>query len=290
MATRIRSMSRSEFHQLMLWAAAEGWNPGLNDEEIFWQTDPEAFIAIEEGGRMVGGGSIVCYGGRYGFMGLFIVDPARRGAGLGRALWFERRDRLRARLEPGAPIEMDGVFAMAHFYAAGGFVVQHRDLRFERAAGASSSPSPRHSDSMRVAELSSVPFERVAELDARCFPAPRAGFLRAWIAPQDGVAVGVMRGPDLVGYAVRRRCTRGHRVGPLFARESAAAEVLLDHLLQGVPGELVQVDVPERNSAAMDMVRRRGMTEVFGCVRMTIGRPPAVAWDEVYGVTTLELG
>jgi hypothetical protein len=40
----------------------------------------------------------------------------------------------------------------------------------------------------------------------------------------------------------------------------------------------------------MDLVRRHDMVEVFGCGRMTLGDPPLLPWDEIYGVTTLELG
>ncbi|MCB0053321.1 MAG: GNAT family N-acetyltransferase, partial [Caldilinea sp.] len=123
-------MTRSEVDELVAWAAREGWNPGLHDAEIFWATDPAAFIAADLGGEMIGGGAITAYGDEFGFMGFFIVRPEYRGRGLGDALWHARRARLLARLRPGASIGMDGVFDMQHYYAKGGFVFSHRDLRF----------------------------------------------------------------------------------------------------------------------------------------------------------------
>ena len=36
----IRQMTRPEVDTLVGWAAAEGWNPGLHDAELFWATDP----------------------------------------------------------------------------------------------------------------------------------------------------------------------------------------------------------------------------------------------------------
>ena len=90
----IRPMIRTELDILVEWAAAEGWNPGLNDAQIFWDTDPEGFIAADRHGELIGGGSIVAYGARFGFMGFFIVRPEYRRQGLGRPLWQARRDRL----------------------------------------------------------------------------------------------------------------------------------------------------------------------------------------------------
>ena len=54
----IRNMRRSEVDALVGWAAREGWNPGLHDAERFWATDPDAFIAADLEGELIGGGAI----------------------------------------------------------------------------------------------------------------------------------------------------------------------------------------------------------------------------------------
>ena len=37
-------LSRAQFDQAVEWAAAEGWNPGLHDADVFWETDPEGYL------------------------------------------------------------------------------------------------------------------------------------------------------------------------------------------------------------------------------------------------------
>ena len=276
-------MTRPELDTLVGWAAEEGWNPGRHDAGIFWQTDPEAFVAAEHAGRLVGGGAIVSYGGRYGFMGLFIMHPDWRGRGWGNQLWHHRRDALRARLGPSAAIGMDGVFAMQSYYARGGFAFVARDLRFEGVGVA----GPASAD---VVPLHDVPWAQVLAYDTAHFPAPRPGFLQAWIRQPDSRALGVVRDGVLKGYGVIRACQRGHKIGPLFAADPATAEALFTGLGREVPGEALFLDVPEDNPAAVALARRHGMQEVFGCARMYLGSPPSLPLSEIYGVTTFELG
>lgn len=279
----IRNMRREELDVLVDWAAGEGWNPGLHDADIFWAVDPEGFIAAESEGNLVGGGSIVSYGGQFGFMGFFIVHPEHRGRGLGNQLWHERLRRLIARLQAPARIGMDGVFDMQSYYAKGGFRFAGRELRF---AGQAKSGA----EADGVVALSQVPFESLDAYDLAHFPAPRSDFLRRWINSPGSCAKGAVRNGKLQGYGVVRPCRSGFKIGPLFAGDATIARDLFQTLCAQIPGEQVFLDVPERNQAAMDLARAAGMEEVFGCAKMYYGPAPALPENEIYGVTTFELG
>lgn len=284
----IRNMTRTEVDELVDWAASEGWNPGLHDANVFWATDPEAFIAAELDGTLVGGGAITAYDDEYGFMGFFIVRPEYRGRGLGNTLWHARRDRLLARLRPGASIGMDGVFDMQHYYAKGGFVFSHRDLRFR--AESADRPAPQPGNDSSIVPLADVPFDQLLAYDRICFPAARPRFLRAWISQPDALALACRPDGDLRGYGVVRRCGEGCKIGPLFADDISAAESLYRHLAAFAAGGPLFLDAPENNPAAMELVRRHQMAEVFGCARMYLGPVPTLAHARIFGVTTFELG
>lgn len=287
---RVRPMARHELDLLVEWAADEGWNPGLDDADAFWAADPNGFVAAEVDGEIVGGGSIVAHGPSYGFMGFFIVRPGLRGRGLGRELWFTRRSLLLDRLEPGAAVEMDGVFAMEAFYVAGGFVTQHRDLRFAGVAGDHGGAPGGASRPVEVVELAAVPFEVIDAYDRAHFAGERKEFLRRWLTRPGGHAIGVIEQGRCRGYTVIRPARVGYRIGPLFADDAAMAEALFVAATSRVSGAEVFLDVPERNAEAMALAARHGMQEVFGCARMTLGPPPVLPWDEIFGVTSFELG
>lgn len=63
MKPTIRTLSLQELTALVDWAAAEGWNPGLEDASMFQTADPEGFIGAFVGTEMVAAISAVAYGG-----------------------------------------------------------------------------------------------------------------------------------------------------------------------------------------------------------------------------------
>jgi GNAT superfamily N-acetyltransferase len=284
----IRNMTRLEVDELVAWAAQEGWNPGRNDAELFWATDPEAFMAADLDGELIGGGATTSYDGEFGFMGFFIVRPEYRSQGLGNAIWHARRDRLLDRLGPEATIGMDGVFAMQDYYAKGGFVFSHRNLRF-RADIPDPVSTPPPSDT-HITPLADVPFNQVLEYDHSCFPASRPAFLKAWTEQPDALALGCHCDGRLRGYGVVRRCKEGCKLGPLFADDAATANALYLQLAAFAAGGPLFLDAPENNPAAMALVKQHRMTEVFGCARMYLGQPPTLNHERIFGVTTFELG
>ena len=286
----IRNMTRAELDVIVEWAANEGWNTGLHDADIFWATDPDAFIAAELKGEMIGGGSIVNYGGVCGFMGFFLIHPQFRGRGFGAQLWLARRERLIKRLQAPARIEMDGVFHMQSFYAKGGFQFLHRDFRFQGTASAQSNVPASNSTLCDVVDLSTLAFDEINQYDQTIFMAPRSEFLRRWISQPACHALGATHNGKLVGYAIARPSRTGYRIGPLFANDPAIARMLFQSLLARLPHQQVQIDVPECNTPGVEMVKSIGFQEVFGCARMAFGPPLPRPLQNIFGVTTFELG
>lgn len=278
-----RLLNRSELDVVLSWAAVEGWNPGLADADAFWAADPEGYYGMFLDGQLIGSASAVSYGGKLGFVGLFIVRPEYRSRGLGGAFWSHFIQRLEERLAPGAPMALDGVFARQPFYARSGFVLSHRNLRME-GIGSPALIRDRH-----VTELSRLPQEAIETLDTVHFGVPRAAFLQHWLRPPGSLALGWL--DDRVrGYGVIRPCRNGFKIGPLFAETPRIADALFQGLSAYAAGQPLFLDTPENNPAALALANRHGLREVFGCARMNRGTPLAPPWSQIFGVTTFELG
>lgn len=277
------NLDRNGLETLLSWAKAEGWNPGPGDAGAFYDADPEGHVGFFHQGEMIAGGSIVSYGGLFGFMGLFIVKPEYRSQGIGNQLWFARRDCLLNRLNPGASIGMDGVVAMQPFYAKGGFNLAFRDERYE-IIGRFSEPK------LKPALYTATDFEDVLSYDTACFGVPRAQFLASWIKIT-GAKVFVYRQEDTVaGFIVMRPAASGYKIGPLFADNYPIAESLLDACLNEVPQEKLYLDIPVSNPVSQQLVRYADGKYVFECARMYFGTPPEVNQYKIVGITSFELG
>jgi hypothetical protein len=151
----------------------------------------------------------------------------------------------------------DGVVAMVEKYEREGELFFHyNNARYEGRGGGPVPPG--------LTYLRDVRFPDLLAYDTAHFSARREKFLRCWIAGGDQPGLARM-GDDgtILGYGVRRKCHTGFKIGPLFARDRATAELIHDGLVAGIPGEPFFLDIPVPNRAAVALVNDREMVPVF---------------------------
>jgi hypothetical protein len=270
-------MTEADLALALEWAAAEGWNPGLNDAHCFYAADPEGFFLAELDGAPIGCVSAVRYGSGFGFLGLYIVKLEHRGHGFGLKLWRSGLDHLGDRV-----IGLDGVVAQQENYRKSGFRLAFRNIR-QKIRGGGAAPSG-------LTDLAAIPIEEILRYDETVFPASRAEFLKSWIGQAQAVALGVVDGQRLKGCGVLRACREGFKIGPLFADDEETADRLFAGLMAGVPGAPVFLDTPDTNPGAIALASRHAMTPIFETARMYKNGAPQTRLDRCFGVTTFELG
>lgn len=277
MTLTIRTMSRAEVELALDWAAAEGWNPGLNDATPFQVTDPHGFVVALVDGAPVAMVSVVRYGTDFGFLGFYIAAPASRGHGFGLQIWKAGLDRL-----AGRTVGLDGVVAQQDNYRRSGFVYAWPNFRFGGRVAATAGAD--------LVDARSLPFAAIEALDRELFPTPRAAFLAAWLAMPASRTLGLVQDGRLVGLGTIRRCRHGCKIGPLYAPSRHAAERLLGGLARFAEGEEVFLDIPGPNADAMGLAAGLGLDMRFETARMYRGPAPALPVQRIFGITTFELG
>ncbi len=276
----IRTMGRADIDRTLDWAAAEGWNPGFDDARAFQAADPFGFFMGWREGEPAAAISVVAYDPGFAFLGLYLVRPEYRGRGFGLRLWQEALAR-----RPATLVGLDGVVAQQSNYMRSGFRLAYRNLRFGGPAPAAASNTH-----MILRPARTLPFDRIAAYDRRCFPAPRAAFLSLWLSPLAGAAIAAERDGAIAGFGAIRACQKGYKIGPLFADDAGVADEIFLALASRARGETLFLDVPETNAAALALAERYGLAPVFETARMYTGDAPAIDLARVFGVTTFELG
>lgn len=276
----IRPMSRTDLEAALVWARDEGWNPGLDDVGPFHAQDSSGFLMGWLGTVRVGCISVVKYGADFAFLGLYIVHPAHRGRGYGKAIWDAGMASA-----AGRTIGLDGVPAQQDNYRKSGFAHAYQSARWGgtlRGLVAARS---------YVRPVTRDDFFAIADFDRLHTPAPRERFLSAWLAPSPTRQTeAYIEDGRIRGYGTIRRCTTGWKIGPLFAETPDIAQSLLTTLVAPAGTDPLFIDVPGPNGAAVEMVRRLGFTPAFETARMYLGLAPILPLPQVFGVTTLELG
>jgi Acetyltransferase (GNAT) domain/Acetyltransferase (GNAT) family len=277
MSYTIRTMSRAEVELALDWAAAEGWNPGLGDATPFQVADPAGFLVGEVDDEPAAVISVVRYGDEFGFLGFYIVAPEHRGRGHGLRLWQAGL----AHLE-GRTVGLDGVVAQQANYRRSGFAYAWPNYRFGGPVESRADP--------RLVDARTLPFGAIERLDRSLFPAPRPAFLAAWLAMPEGRTLALVEDGEVAGLGTVRRCRSGHKIGPLYAADQAAAERIMRGLAACAGGEELFLDVPGLNDAAMRLAQELGLTQRFETARMYKGEAPTLPLERVFGITTFELG
>jgi hypothetical protein len=144
----------------------------------------------------------------------------------------------------------------------------------------------------RVAPLGQGIFPSVRDYDRRFFPAPRTEFLQLWTAPMLETRRGFVFVEDgeVKGYGVIRQCYEGYKIGPLFADTPEIADTLFRALAGPVKGQYIMLDTPEPNAAALLLAEKYELSPEFETFRMYRGSVPDLPLDQMYGITTFELG
>jgi hypothetical protein len=268
----VQRMSGRDLAQVMDWAAAEGWNPGVEDAAAFHAADPEGFFVKIVDGQPVAAISVVNHDADFAFLGLYLCLPEHRGRGFGLDVW-----RAGMAHAGGRCVGLDGVPDQQANYERSGFVRAGRTVRYQ---GARLGPAGR---------MWPVRAETVLQADLRASGVARAQFASAWFADTDS-----RRSLALDGYAQAfatfRTCRQGVKIGPLQAETLEQAEALLG----AVPTEFgdgpVFIDVPDTAPQLAKLLSTHGFEPVFETARMYCGTPPRADPPPFYAVATLELG
>jgi len=277
---RIKKMTLNELKLAIDWAANEGWNPGLYDAEAYYTADPNGFLMGYLDKEPIASISVVKYSADFGFLGFYIVKPEYRGQGYGWKIWQAGMEYLK-----GLNVGLDGVVDQQENYKKSGFKLAYRNIRFE------GKPIPQIKSKYNLKPIQQIPMSLIQEFEKSFFPAERNRFLEKWIQLPESHGYGILEEGKLKAYSMMRKCRDGYKIAPLFAQNIEQAEALLAGLSQQVSGDTkLYIDIPEIHTKAVDWIKSHNYQMSFETARMYTGDFPKLPIQQIFGITSFEIG
>ncbi len=266
------------------WASNEGWNPGWHDAECYFKADPNGFFIGYLNDQPIATLSAVRYNDTFGFIGYYIVHPDYRGKGYGLQIWKAGMQYLK-----GCTIGLDGVVEQQDNYRSFGFQLAYRNHRFEGSSQDTKKLSVEHESS--ILPLSQINQQAVEEYAARFFPAQRLAFDQAWLTQADALSLGIVEQECVQGVGVIRKVQQGFKIGPLWAETPEYAESLMRALMKWAGShQLIYLDVAEKSTNGLALAKEHNMRSVFETARMYTAPVESLPFEQLYGVTSFEIG
>lgn len=273
----IRVADVADLQTMLDWAAAEGWNPGLDDAVAFHAADPEGFFVAEAGGAPVAAISVVNHSDKVSFLGLYICKTAYRGQGIGFSLWNHALGHAGSRT-----VGLDGVAEQEPNYAKSGFVRSGATIRFEGQL------EPATSRTVRDFRQDDMPALNGLDTEANGYM--RQSFLDTWLPPsRNRRTVVLTQAGKPAGFATIRRCREGAKVGPVIAPDADAGRTLVQAAAERLPATKLVVDVPSAKTDFIGLLTRLDFVQTFATARMYRGEQPCGSKDLI-AIASMELG
>jgi GNAT superfamily N-acetyltransferase len=274
MTAQYRTARPEELPLFHDWAAAEGWNPGLEDMQAFHAAEAQGFFVAQVQDRPVAAISVVNHSDSFAFLGFYLCLPVFRGQGIGFGLWQHALAHA-----AGRTVGLDGVADQEANYARSGFERDGASVRYAGQLAAQEDP--------QVRPLQPQDFDAIARLDVQATGVARPDFLRAWTTDTATRRSFVLEGGT--GLVTIRRCREGVKIGPLLAPSLPLAWRLLRAGLSAFADRPVFIDIPEAQTELAQMLGQHGFAPTFQTARMYRGPAPQGSAQQ-FAIASMELG
>ena len=289
----LRAMSKGDIAEGLRLSGAAGWNQQEEDWRFLLLRNPGRFVVAQRDGRLVGTGGAVCYGTTLAWVCMILVDPDRRGHGVGTRIMEGVLDRL---TDVGT-IGLDATPFGQGVYARLGFVETSRLLRVEAVAKSGpipvddnhGQPRARHTDVASTRAIEPGDLERILAVDLQVFGADRGDLLR-WAAGRAPALCRVDDGGAIVGYCFGRQGARSRQIGPVVARDVLTARALVAASMQAEPEGRLVLDVLADRSDWLSALEAMGFAVQRPLIRMFRGSRPLGRPDRQLAIFGPEFG
>ncbi|MFJ4899292.1 GNAT family N-acetyltransferase [Streptomyces sp. NPDC088727] len=229
---------------------------------------------------------VTSYGPRMAAIGMMLVAERYAGQGVARYLMHETIGTT-----GGVPLSLYATAAGRSLYEKLGFTAVGSAQRVSghfRPAATTGGPDGAARPGRTVRPASAGDLQAMLRLDADAFGLDRTHLLTRLPAFADQLRVAEDDG-ELIGYAALWPSADSHVVGPLIARDTATAKLLVASLA-GATERLLRADIDARHQELLDWLGERGLEPGSETTVMSLGDRQPGDWTQRFAPLSVATG
>ena len=283
----IRHWTRADIDYVSESVSREGWGHTKRDVERCWKLERNGCFIAEFQNKPVGHVFSIGYG-KIGWIGLLIVNPERRGQGVGFVLMGTAVNYLK---KAGAEtIRLEAVEEAVPLYQRLGFVEEFDSLRFRKQLRQSEKTRFKRGRTLQMRDDDLV---NVAQFDTPHFGANRLAVLQSVYRDHPKLCFVAKDKGKIVGYVMARQMQNGFWIGPWVCLNSETARHLLNTLIKTIEEDdsELRVGLLVLNTSGRGLMEKLGFQLAGKSIHMVLGnKGNQGAITNVYGIGGPEKG
>jgi len=258
----MRLLRDSDIAAAMDLKRSAGWNQTESDWRTLLRLEPEGCFAAVLDEQLVGTTTTTTYGSKLAWVGMVLVRPENRRAGIATRLLETALNYLETKVPV---IKLDATADGKPVYERFGFQVESVLERWTRNG------EPVDFADEEPQTIDDGTHDQILQLDRSVFGADRSKLLDVLLAKSCVRAVTKTAAGTVSGYALVRSGSNAAYVGPVVAQQRNDAPELLDQLLERLHPNPVYIDLNLNWGEGRQLLSDRGFEKQRDLIRMKRG-------------------
>jgi len=248
----------------------EGWGYTLQDIERCWRYEPNGCFLAEIQHKPVGHVFSIGYG-KMGWIGLLIVNPEKRGKGIGTILMQTAINYLQK--AAAETIRLEAAEKAVSLYKRLGFEEEFVSLRFSKQLKQEEMEKPKRNKVAKIFRIQEKDVEGIAQFDAPFFGANRLRVLQSLYIDQPQHCLVAKEKQKTLGYIMSRKISNTHRIGPWVCQNLEIAEKLMVKYISTIKEDTeLRLGMPILNKDGIKLMKKLGFQLTHKSLRMFWGK------------------
>jgi len=228
-------MELSDILHAMKLSGAEGWNQTEKDWKLFIESPQNVCVLAERNKEIIGTTTAINYSDRIAWIGMVLVAKEYRGQGVSKLLLAN----ILKQLESFPSIKLDATPEGQRVYKKFDFKDEYLITRMTIASVKNFSLD----DDIAPEPIQLKHIEEVTAFDELVFGANRKQLIESMIKEYPHKAWLLKRNDSIAGFALGRKGSRYHHVGPVFGLNITDVKILIKRALKELTNQSVVMDV-----------------------------------------------